>query len=99
MMSESMTAYSTAVGPSSLFKKRFSFMARFFMGLPSDRYFGVAEREEHNKLPRNSSDFIAMISDNSGGTYAERSASVPKMARWKKVRLRVERVKQCGLNC
>ena len=98
-MRESITAYSTAVGPSSLFKKRFSFMAKFFMGLPSDRYFGVAEREEHNKLPRNSSDFIAMISDNFGGTKAERSASVPKMARQKKGMLYVERVKLCGLNC
>jgi hypothetical protein len=69
-------------------------MAKFFMGLPSDRYFGEAEREEHNKLPRKLSEFIAMISDNSGDTYAERSASVPKMDRRKKVRLQVERVKQ-----
>jgi hypothetical protein len=31
MIKESMTAYSTAVGPSSLFRKRFSFNAKFFI--------------------------------------------------------------------
>ena len=31
IMSDNITAYSTAVGPSSLFKKRFNFMAKFFM--------------------------------------------------------------------
>lgn len=95
-MSESITAYSTAVGPSSLFKKRFSFMAKFFMGLPSDRYFGVAECDEQVIRPRNLSDFIAMISDHSGGTHAVITAGVPKMARRKKVRLDVGLVKLFG---
>jgi len=31
IISDSITAYSTAVGPSSLFKKRFSFKAKFFI--------------------------------------------------------------------
>jgi hypothetical protein len=37
IMSDNITAYSTAVGPSSLFKKRFNFMAKFFIWIPSDR--------------------------------------------------------------
>jgi hypothetical protein len=37
MMSDNITAYSTAVGPSSLFRNLFNFMAKFFMELPSDR--------------------------------------------------------------
>jgi hypothetical protein len=36
-MRDNITAYSTAVGPSSLFKKRFIFMAKFFIFLPSDK--------------------------------------------------------------
>ena len=40
MIKDNITAYSTAVGPSSLFKNRFSFMARLFI-VPSDRYFSV----------------------------------------------------------
>jgi hypothetical protein len=37
IMRDNITAYSTAVGPSSLFKKRFIFMAKFFIFLPSDK--------------------------------------------------------------
>jgi len=33
MISDSMTAYSTAVGPSSLFKNRFNFVANWFIPL------------------------------------------------------------------
>jgi len=42
MMSDNITAYSTAVGPSSLFKNRFSFMAKFFM-IPSE-WLGITEQ-------------------------------------------------------
>lgn len=34
---DNMTAYSTAVGPSSLCKKRFIFMAKLVIFLPSDK--------------------------------------------------------------
>jgi hypothetical protein len=35
MIKDSITAYSTAVGPSSLFKNRFNFKAKFFI-IPSE---------------------------------------------------------------
>ena len=43
IMSDSITAYSTAVGPSSLFKKRFNLVAKFFMGYPPIGISAIAE--------------------------------------------------------
>jgi hypothetical protein len=51
IMRDNITAYSTAVGPSSLFKKRFIFMAKFFIFLPSDRYLGLTERKQQSTHP------------------------------------------------
>ena len=52
MMSDNITAYSTAVGPSSLFKKRFNFMAKFFM-LPSGRSLGFTSKQFLNSRNTN----------------------------------------------
>ena len=62
MISDSITAYSTAVGPSSLFKKRLILLAKFFMVLPTDRYLGLTEYEHGNRSRKRFADFIAMIS-------------------------------------
>jgi hypothetical protein len=48
MIKDNITAYSTAVGPSSLFKNRFNFMARLFI-VPSDRYFSVFPSKQETK--------------------------------------------------
>jgi len=62
MISDNITAYSTAVGPSSLFKKRLILQAKFFMVLPSDRYLGFTECEHRNRSCNRFADLIAMIS-------------------------------------
>jgi hypothetical protein len=46
---DNITAYSTAVGPSSLFKNRFNFMARFFI-VPSDRYHRYYRKTRYKTL-------------------------------------------------
>ena len=67
IMRDNITAYSTAVGPSSLFKKRFIFMAKLFIFLPSDRYLGLTEVNNKTLTLRILPEFIAMISEVSGG--------------------------------
>jgi hypothetical protein len=61
IMSDNITAYSTAVGPSSLFKKRLILLAKFFILVPSDRYFGLTEREHRNRSCNCHAVLIAMI--------------------------------------
>jgi hypothetical protein len=77
IMSDNITAYSTAVGPSSLFKKRFNFMAKFFIIVPSDRYLGFTELKQIKHTSRvKQIDLIAMISIITGATICCVAAGV-----------------------
>jgi hypothetical protein len=91
MMSDNITAYSTAVGPSSLFRNLFNFIAKFFMEQPSDRQ-KPANREQTIEPSRRcliSSPRIQI----SKGKGAATAASVSTRKRHTKLRTRTPSVK------
>jgi hypothetical protein len=78
---DNITAYSTAVGPSSLVKNRFNFMAKLFISTLRQVFLGVPEQTS-DKTPEDKAEFIA-----TNPTFRGVSRSTTRMHRRPAVRL------------